>query len=75
MANENINRLSTLNGKKVRLIVDEGNELICIPQCWTEADDDESAYLVKNIGGKDTDEYGELPFFTNDEIKSIEIMA
>lgn len=72
MNTKKLNKLSSLKGKKVKLIVDDGKEVIGIAYSFTETDDGEDAYQIKKIGGKDSEEYGNLPFFTEDEIQSVE---
>ena len=72
MAFEKLNKLSSLRDKKVKLIVDDGKEIIGFPFSFTETDEGEDAYLIEKKGGKDAVEYGNWPYFTEDEIISIE---
>lgn len=72
MAFEKLNRLASLRDKKVKLIVDDGKELIGFAFSFTETDEGEDAYQIQKTGGKDAEEYGNWPYFTEDEIVSIE---
>jgi len=69
---EKLNKLASLRDKKVKLIVDDEKEIIGIAYSFTETDDGESVYQIIKTGGKNEDDYGQLPYFTEKEIISIE---
>lgn len=74
MEYEKIKGLIELIDKPVKIIVDDNNELKGIPFTMTETDDGEDAIQIQVTGGKDQEQYGEWPYFTEDEIVSYEEM-
>ena len=70
----NLEKLSKMVGQRVRLIVDDHKEIICIPEECDETDEGEKAYRVANVGGKDTHLYGKWPILTEQDIQQIEIL-
>lgn len=74
MSYEKLKRLSKLHDEKVKLIVDDNREIIGTPFNTTETDDGEDAYQIIKTGGKDFNDYGDMPYFTEEEIVSIEVL-